>query len=241
MRKVLTLSLAVLFVVGLAVMATATDADFTWTNAESVSASLSQANSHAMLTGSFEGSGEGSGSGDFHAVDDSYDRIEVTGSTGVFSGGGMYNFEQYNDLTSGAEGESSLGFTVGSEDGEGFVFFKTDAWRSNNVMYTRDKEDGPVNWNGTDQPAFGAFGSNYQVSFGASWESEDGTAESSYSGSVAGSDGGAAIGTWKAGSTDILQAGGNINGNILGQGSGSGTFTQSLNNVDSITSTFHWD
>lgn len=234
MRKTLVLSLAVLFVIGIAVMASATDADFSWTNAESVSASLSQANSSASLTGSF-----GSGTGEFHARDDSYERVEVTGATGVFNDGGTYSFEQYNDLKGG---ESSLGFMASSDDGSGFVNFVTDEWRTGNDIKPRGYSGGPVDWSGTNQPAFGASGSNFTVNFGASWDQdEDGTAESSYSGTVLGSNGGAAIGTWNAGSTDILQAGGNINGNILGQGSGSGTFTQSFNDVGSITSTFHWD
>ncbi len=235
MKKLLTILVGLLTLVP--VMATTVDT--TWSGSVGwIETKISNTYSYTKVSG-----GHNSGSGEFHGWDNSYDRVEGW-SEASYTGGGEYHFEQWNDLTAGAGGESNIYANTFSADGTGFIDVSGDNWRRGNSLYTHGYSG--HGWSGTDSPVVGAESNTGQYSIGISafWDQdEDGTYESSYSGTIIGDRvnyGEAGIGTWKAGSTTILSSGGNIGGNVLVNGQGVGTWTQSFYNTGTFNGEFHW-
>lgn len=214
--------------------AMATDVDTNWENAQSVNISFSNSMSEVSL----QGNGEDL-DGVFHADDGNYERVE--GWTEGTLEEGQYNFVQTNTLKSGEE--TAVGaWTMG---GSGFLDVTTDVWRTGNDLSTHGY--GGYGWPGTDSPAVGGSG-EYEIGIGAMHDiAYNGvgpmlfpSSDSMYSVNVDGN-GQAGIGTWKAGSTDIVQSGGSINANVLVYGSGGGTVTQELDDVGSVEFHMNWD
>jgi len=261
MRKVLTLSLAVLMILGLSTMALATDTDVYWSGNGTIDASMSNALSSSHIWGSGNGM-----SGEFHASDTGYSdpvfshvndegeevyktvsRIrgwtEASFGAGQ-SGGGEYNFKRVNDLTAGTEGKDKVTAYVTSSN---YGFLDINMGNQSRAFTSLQTHGyGDHDWSGTDSPVVGAHdqGGQYFMSVGATADhDEDGTPESSYSATISGNGndyGKAGIGTWKAGSNSVVTTGNNVSGKILVKGEGAGSWSQNFNNAD-IDGSFDWD
>lgn len=240
MKKIIVAIMAIFALSIVTTPALATSVDVSWTNAGSINTGMSNSNSEISLSGD---SSTSSLDGEFHAWDGNYERVE--GWTEATYQDGGYSVTQTNNLKSGED--STVGAWTSGDSG--FVDIKTDEWRTGNDL--KPHGYGGHGWSGTDSPAVGASGNDYEVGIGAmhdvSYTNGDGpeptihpVADSSYFVTVEGT-GSAGIGTWNAGSTDVVQSGGHINGNVLVKGEGSGSATQNFNNVGNIHSEFHWE
>ncbi|MFW5976460.1 MAG: hypothetical protein ACOCQS_00800 [Bacillota bacterium] len=225
MRKLLVLSLGIIMVFGVTVMVGATEVNFEWGGSGYISTDM------ANDVSNFEFGGEAeSFQGNLSANDMSYGRVEVKQATAVFGGEGIYGFSQNNVLQNGAD--SNLNFGVQSDE-FGFVNFKTDAWRNGNSLKTNGYGGQEWSWSGTNEQFAGATG-QYAINYGASYSEN-----SSYNAFVVG-EGFAGVGTWKAGSNAILNAGGPIGGEILGIAGGTGSFIQDIKNIGSMETQFNF-
>jgi len=243
MRKLLTLSLAVLMILGLSTMALASETDVYWSGSGTIDASMSNFGSSAHIWGSGNGM-----NGEFHAQDTGYDgRIrgwtEASFGAGP-AGGGEYNFERINDLTAGTGGRDKVTAYVTSSN---YGFFDINMGnQSRRFTSLQTHGYGGHGWSGTDSPVVGAHDQDgeYFMSVGAAADhDEDGTPESSYGATISGNGndyGKAGIGTWQAGSNSVLSTGNNVSGNILVKGEGAGSWSQSFDNAD-IDGEFDWE
>jgi len=228
MKKVISMLAMLLLTVGIVSATTATDV--LWNGNGNLDVKVSNDYSEAYL----QGTATTNYMGEFHADDDNYDRIEVTGATGTFTNGG-YNFNQWNDLQTG---ESDVGFYTTGDSG--FMNFKTDEWKQGNALKTNGYNGYSWSWPGTDEPAMGASGEYSMGMFAGTDSDSDGTYDSSYDVTVNGN-GNYGLGTWSAGSTSILNGGRtSVSGNVLGHGSGTGTITEHFENTGSFTTSFSW-
>ncbi len=208
----------------------ATDVAVDWENANDISVGVSNDKSLVGLMGSAD-----SLTGQFDAIDYSYERVEATRATGIFTNGG-YNLIQYNNLKSGDD--SMVGAMA--DGGNGFISAKTDAWRTGTSLKSYSWHG---IWPGTDEAIVYAEGSGYEGSgydLGVMGTHSSESVSSVYDLSING-EGSAGIGTWTAGSRSVLNAGGKVSGDILVKGEGNGNVNQWLQDVGNIEFRMSWN